>query len=189
MKTIVLHGSPIKNGNSDTLARHFLDGMKTGSKHAIKHFYANDLNIKPCQGCESCSDNLADYCVIEDDMQEIYRGFIDAEVVVFATPMYWGYMTAQLKTVVDRMEAIASQKYFKGKTYIVLATYRHHVESTVAFFKRIIGFFGGDLHVITCRTIDPANGADKPITDFPDVLKQAYELGREIGACVHSKTS
>lgn len=182
MKTIVLHGSPRKNGNSDTLARYFLEGMKTSGKHEIKHFYANDLNIRPCQGCESCADNLADYCVIIDDMQEIYRGFIDAQVVVFATPMYWGYMTAQLKTVVDRMEAIASPKYFKGKAYVVLATYRYHVEYTVAFFKRIIGFFGGDLHIITCRTFDAATDRDKPIADFPDVLKQAYELGQAIGA-------
>ena len=40
-------------------------------------------------------------------MQQIYSVFGDADVVVFATPMYWGYITAQLKTVVDRMEALA----------------------------------------------------------------------------------
>ncbi len=182
MKTIVLHGSPRKNGNSDTLARHFLQGLKANGSHEIKHFFANDLNIRPCQGCESCADQLADYCAIKDDMQEIYRGFIEAEIIVFATPMYWGYMTAQLKAVVDRMEAIAHPKYFNGKVFIVLATFRHHVESTVAFFKRIIGYFGGDLHVITCRTVDENSGDDIPISDCKDVLKQAYDLGKSIGS-------
>jgi multimeric flavodoxin WrbA len=49
---------------------------------------------------------LPGYCAVNDDMQQIYRAFVEADVVVFATPMYWGYMTAQLKAVMDRLEAI-----------------------------------------------------------------------------------
>jgi multimeric flavodoxin WrbA len=110
MKTIVLHGSPHRAGNSATLAEHFLQGIGAGE---VRHFYANEMNIRPCQGCAKCASRLDHYCATEDDMQQIYAAFIEADIVVFATPMYWGYMTAQMKAVMDRMEAITD--HFKGK--------------------------------------------------------------------------
>lgn len=174
MKAIVLHGSPHPHGNSATLAEHFLCGLNAGD---VEHFHINEMQIRPCQGCEKCSVHLEKYCVTEDDMQKIYSGFIAADVIVFATPMYWGYMTAQMKTVMDRMEAITN--YFEGKTFVVLITYRHHCESTVAFFKRVCPFFGVDLHVLTCRTMDEQE-CDIPISAIPDKLHEAYSLGENL---------
>jgi multimeric flavodoxin WrbA len=174
VKAIVLHGSPRKNKNSDTLAEFFLKGLNVSQKNDIQHYYTNEMSIRPCQGCESCFAPLEHYCATEDDMQQIYSAFIEADIVVFATPMYWGYMTAQMKAVMDRMEAIT--QYFKGKIFVVLITYRHHCESTVAFFKRICPYFGVDLHVITCRTMND-DEKDLPISCFPDKLEEAYQLG------------
>jgi multimeric flavodoxin WrbA len=180
MRTMVLHGSPRKNGNSDTLAAHFIEGLNASADSEVKHFYTNDLNVRPCQGCLSCNTPPHD-CTTEDDMQEIYAAYKAADVVVFATPMYWGYMTAQLKAVVDRMEAVASKRYFEGKTFVVIATYHHHVESTVAFFERIIGYFGGELHVITCCTLDQETGRDIPVSNLTEKLDEAYGLGERVG--------
>lgn len=174
MKAIVLHGSPRKNKNSDTLAESFLKGFNVSQKNDIQHFYTNEMNIRPCQGCESCFVPLEHYCATEDDMQQIYSAFIEADIIVFATPMYWGYMTAQMKAVMDRMEAIT--QYFKSKIFVVLITYRHHCESTVVFFKRVCLYFGVNLHVITCRTMDD-NEKDLPISCFPVKLEGAYQLG------------
>ncbi|GAG68565.1 unnamed protein product [marine sediment metagenome] len=53
MKAMVLHGSPRKNQNSDTLARYFIDGLKENEDLEYKDFYLNELNIKPCQGCDA----------------------------------------------------------------------------------------------------------------------------------------
>jgi multimeric flavodoxin WrbA len=174
MKAIILHGSPHKTGNSATLAEYFIRGLGVGE---VRHFYANDMHIKACQGCQKCLSHLDRYCATEDDMQEIYSAFIGADIIVFATPMYWGYMTAQLKAVMDRMEAITN--HFKGKTFVVLITYRYHCESTVAFFKRICPYFGVDLHVITCRTMDEQE-RDIPIANIPEKLKEAYTLGKDL---------
>jgi len=171
MKTIILHGSPHKNGNSATLAEYFLQGL---GNHAVQHIYTNEMSIRPCQGCEKCFTHLENFCAVEDDMQQIYSAFIDADIIVFATPMYWGYMTAQMKAVMDRMEAITN--HFKGKTFVVLITYRHHCESTVAFFKRICPYFEVDLHVLTCRTMDERE-QDVPIASLPEKLREAHALG------------
>ncbi len=51
MKMIVLHGSPRKNGNSDTLTDYFIKGMREIGDAELDHVYVNDLSIRPCQGC------------------------------------------------------------------------------------------------------------------------------------------
>ena len=62
----------------------------------------------------------------------------------------------------------------------VFLTYRHHVESTVGFFKRIAPHFGIKLHIVTCRTMEA--GKDVPVTSFPAKLEEACELGENLGA-------
>lgn len=179
MKTIILHGSPRKKGNSDTLVEYFINGLKQNGVKKIKHFYANELNIKPCQGCLTCATSVNHHCAINDDMVEIYSAYTDADIVVFATPMYWGYMTAQLKTILDRMEALAWEG-FGNKTFIVIITYRHHCESTVAFFERITPFFNIKLFIITCCTYNKDEQKDIPINMCQDKLEEAYQLGIDI---------
>ncbi len=179
MKTIVLHGSPRKNKNSDTLVEYFIRGFKKNGDKAVKHFYVNDLNIKPCQGCLACANSKDHSCAIKDDMEEIYSAYKQAETIVFATPMYWGYMTAQLKIVFDRMEALAWEG-FENKTFVVIITYRHHCESTVAFFERIAPFFNIKLYIITCCTYNTDEQEDIPIIKCQDQLEEAYQLGIEI---------
>jgi multimeric flavodoxin WrbA len=180
MKMITLHGSPRKNGNSDTLTEHFIKGMRDVRDAELKHFYLNDLSIKPCQGCLTCGTSVDHSCSIKDDMQEIYSAYIDADIIVWVTPMYWGYLTAQLKTVLDRMEALAWEN-FGDKTFVVIITYRHHCQSAVAFFKRIAPHFNIKLHVITCCTYNKNNRKDKPISSLTDKLEEAYELGKYLG--------
>jgi multimeric flavodoxin WrbA len=180
LKTIVLHGSPNKNMNSDTLTEHFLNGMRKSGDQEVKHFYTNELDIRACQGCLHCETSENHECAIQDDMQEIYSAYIAADIIVFATPMYWGYMTAQLKTVFDRMEALA-WKGFSDKTFAVFITYRHHYESTKAFFERICPHFNVELHVLTCCTMDLETRKDIPISDRQDKLIEAFELGKKLG--------
>jgi len=174
-----LHGSPRKNQNSDTLADCFIKGLNFNGYNEVAHFYINELNIKPCQGCLTCATSPNHECAIKDDMEEIYSAYKSANAIVFATPMYWGYMTAQLKTLFDRMESLAWQG-FTNKIFIVLITYRHHCESTVGFFERIAPFFNIKLHVITCCTYIEETNEDIPISMCQDKLKEAYQLGIEI---------
>jgi len=88
VKAIALHGRSIKGGNSDTLVEHFFKGLQAEGDHELLHFYANELDIKPCQGYLECNRPPDYRCVIEDDMQQIYAAFEDADIVVSSTPMY-----------------------------------------------------------------------------------------------------
>ena len=179
MKVTVLHGSPRRGKNSDTLAKRFLDGLNTSGKHVVEHFYINELQIAPCQGCLSCSDPPHN-CKIQDDMQGIYKAYRTSDLIVWASPMYWGYLTAQLKLVQDRMEALAWSG-FENKTFAVLFTYRHHYQSAAGMFERIAPHFKIDLHILECCTFDPEKRRDIPIDELPEKLDEAYSLGVELG--------
>ncbi len=180
LNVVVLHGSPRKGMNSDTLAEHLLRGLSERGEHKVTHFYTNEMEIKPCQGCLHCASSPGHGCATIDDMQQIYRAYREADLIVWATPMYWGYMTAQLKAVQDRMEALAWEG-FEGKTFAVLITYRYHYQSTVGMFERIAPHFKISLHTVTCCTYDHETRRDLPISACEEELEQAYQLGRKLG--------
>lgn len=190
MKTIILHGSPRKSGNTDTLAEHFIKGLKNNCKTEFFDFYTNDINVKPCQMCESCSRTEDSECIIKDDMQKIYSAFLKSNLVVWTVPIFWGYLTAQLKTVLDRMEVMAvhPNKYFKDKTFVVIIAYRHHYESVHAFFTRICEFFNIKLHFILycCRNSKVNSFEDIPVATNKEKLEEAYNLGKFLGKNIES---
>ena len=180
MNIVALHGSPRRGRNSDTLTDQLLKGLTEKESHHVTHFYANEMNIKPCQGCLSCEEP-PHRCPIDDDMQSIYKAYREADTVIWATPMYWGYMTAQLKAVQDRMEALAWEG-FSDKTTVALITYRHHSESTADMFRRIAPHFRLTLHVLECQTYDPESGRDIPVEELTEKMEEAYMLGLKLGA-------
>ena len=87
MKMMVLHGSPRKNANSDTLTEYFIKGVREIRDSELDYFFINDLMIRPCQGCLFCETSVDLGCAIKDDMQEIYSAYIDADIIFWATPM------------------------------------------------------------------------------------------------------
>lgn len=108
-KVLIINGSPRANGNTDVLA----DALATGARragHAAEAVTIRSLNIKPCIGCYGCAAKKGDPCVQKDDMKEIYTRFDEAQVIVFASPLYWWQLTAQMKTVIDRLFAVAASR-------------------------------------------------------------------------------
>ena len=101
---LVLIGSPRKNGSTASLINAFIVGAKE-SGNAVREAYIHDMAIKQCLGCDSCMKTHSG-CVQKDEgMKRIYEGLDWCDVIVFASSVYFGYLTAQLKTVIDRMWA------------------------------------------------------------------------------------
>ena len=94
MKIVILTGSYNLNGTSNTLVDEFIKGAKE-NKNEIVRFDTAKLNIHPCIGCNHCG--MDGDCVFKDDMTEILDNIEDADMLVFATPVYYFAMTATLK--------------------------------------------------------------------------------------------
>lgn len=182
MNVVVFHGSAHRNGDTDILAESFLRGLNESGSHELTHFIASDMQIAHCRACMKCS--AGNGCVIQDDMQAVYPALLDANIVVLATPMFWGYMTSQLKTLFDRLEAVVSANYFGNKDFVLLIGYRHYYGSIIKWLERITVGFDSRCHAIACQTVDPLTNKDRPIRLMPDSLDAAHRLGRRIGGSV-----
>jgi len=183
MRVVVLHGSPRRGGNSDTLAEYFVKGVRETGDVEVLDFILNDMNIRPCQGCESCMTSEGHKCVIDDDMHQIYSVFADADIVVWATPMYWGYMTAQMKTALDRMEALAMdvKKYWLDKEFVAILTYRHHYQSTIGFFERVQDYFRFKFSSLLYCSKNENGPEDYHVSSNEEKLEEAFALGERLG--------
>ena len=105
MKIVVLESSPNKNGSSNMLADSFIRGAKEAG-HSVQVIDAAHADIHPCIGCIRCG--YEGPCVQKDDMETIRRTILDADMMVFVTPLYYYGMSAQLKTLIDRFCAFNS---------------------------------------------------------------------------------
>lgn len=105
-KIIILNGAARKNGNTAKLIKAFADGA-TSAGNTVTEFYLQDMNIKGSLGCEHYSSAKSGQppCIQKDDMAQINNAFRSADVVVFASPVYFWTITGTLKTVTDRLYA------------------------------------------------------------------------------------
>ena len=101
MKNIlVLSSSPRKNGNSDILCEQFIKGAEE-SGHNTEKIYISDMKINYCTGCGVC--NTTGKCVQNDEMEKLCEKILKADVIVFATPVYFYSMCGQMKVFIDRL--------------------------------------------------------------------------------------
>lgn len=108
MTVLAFNASPRKEkGNTALILNPFLDGMRSAGAE-VELFYVKKLKIAPCLGCFNCWLKTPGECVQKDDMLQIVPKMRQADIVVYATPVYSHGMTGQLKNLIDRMVSIAS---------------------------------------------------------------------------------
>ena len=105
MKIVVLMGSPNKKGSTSILVDHFKRGAEE-SGHRVDVIDVCHADVNPCIGCVKCG--YEGPCVQQDGVRTIKAALLSADMVVFATPLYYYGMTAQLKAVIDRFCAYNS---------------------------------------------------------------------------------
>lgn len=108
MKIVILNGSARK-GNTYACINAFAEGAKAGNE--IEIIETDKVNVSPCRGCEACG--CANGCVAKDDSNAVVDKIVAADLIVFASPIYWWGLTAQLKLVIDKCYCKAA--YLKKK--------------------------------------------------------------------------
>ena len=106
MKKIIVISTSLRTGsNSDMLADQFIEGAKAAS-HEVEKISLAGKDIRFCKGCLACQK--LGKCVIKDDVNDIMQKVLNADVVCWATPIYYYEMSGQMKTLIDRMNAMFS---------------------------------------------------------------------------------
>ena len=101
MKILLISGSPHKAGTTSVLIKAFSKGAESAG-HEVYHFNAGEKEVHPCIACEKCHSAVS-ACVFRDAFDEIRDMLIEADAVVFASPIYYYGLTAQLKAVIDSL--------------------------------------------------------------------------------------
>lgn len=106
MKVVAINSSPKgQAGNTNVLVSAFLKGAREAGAETINIFLA-EKQIEHCKGCHTCWSRGPGQCVTSDDMQAILSQLAGANVIVFATPVYFGNISGMLKVFMDRMTMI-----------------------------------------------------------------------------------
>lgn len=135
-RVLILSSSPRRNGNSDALCDAFLKGAEEAGNAAEKIFLA-DKKINYCLGCGACSERGLP-CPQKDDADGIAEKMIGADVIVMATPVYFYSVSAQLKTLIDRMCARYTE--ISGKEFYFIMT---AADTDPACMEYTLGCFRG----------------------------------------------
>ena len=96
---LVVSSSLRSHSNSERLADEFVRGVQESGNYA-EHISLRDKTIHFCKGCLTCQESQR--CVIHDDADMIVQKMRTADVIVFATPIYYYEMSGQMKTLLDR---------------------------------------------------------------------------------------
>jgi len=103
MKVLAINASPHRGkGNTALILNPFLDGMREKGA-AVEVLYTKTMDIKPCLGCLKCWTKTPGTCIQKDDMEPVLPKIKAADVLVFATPLYWDGVSGPMKMFMDRM--------------------------------------------------------------------------------------
>jgi multimeric flavodoxin WrbA len=122
MKLLGIACSPRKGGNTEILVREAMQPAQEAGWDTDL-FLLSEKHVGPCDACGSCFTTGT--CVIDDDMQELYQLFSDADAVIFGSPVYFGNVSAQAKAVMDRTFALLPRRSLQDKVVgVIVATRR-----------------------------------------------------------------
>lgn len=105
-KILILNGSPRLKGNTAALCDSFAEGARQAG-HTVTRIDLQKLEIHGCLGCMKGGKDKASPCAQKDGMEKVYPAYMEAEIVVLASPMYYWAISGQLKTAFDRLFAVA----------------------------------------------------------------------------------
>jgi multimeric flavodoxin WrbA/putative sterol carrier protein len=116
MRVFIINGAPRKGGYTEELVDLMQNGVEKGGAVPDRIDLA-DLHIEHCRGCYTCwHPRTAGCCVIRDDMSKLLERYLDADIAVFATPLYFYSFSGLMKTFIDRLLPLLSHELEPGDT-------------------------------------------------------------------------
>lgn len=177
-RVLIISTSLRNNANSEILAKETERGAKDAG-HEVEFVTLKDKEIKFCKGCLACQ--TTGHCVINDDANEITEKMKDANVIVWATPIYYYEMSGQMKTMIDRANSIFATGHRFREVYLIATaadTSKGVVQTVINGLNGWIACFNG---VKLCGYIDGCGlEAANEARNNQTLLKEAYNMGKNI---------
>ena len=175
---LILSTSLRKKANSDYLAQVFKDGAEAAD-NSVEIISLRDKDIKFCKGCFACQ--TIGKCVIKDDSNEIVEKMCEADVIVWATPVYYYSMSGQMKTLIDRANCLYSRDYKFRNVYGLITATENEDYTPKGTIQGIQGWVDC-FEKATLKNCLFAGGVTDQgeILKFKDYLDKAYKMGQGV---------
>ena len=189
IKVLGISTSPRIKGNSDLLLRQALAGAESVGA-GTEYVRLLDYKISPCIECNACY--ATGKCEVQDDYQPLLKKILDADRIIFATPIFFMTVCAQAKMLIDRCQCLWAYKYVLKKELITPGHDRRAMVIAVggsrskkqfeciqlimkSYFDAIQVHYTANLFV---NKIDALGDIEK----HPSALNEAYRLGSLLAA-------
>ena len=181
MKVLGILCSPRKRGNTEILMQEALTSARDcGAETELFTIWGKD--IKPCDGCYSCAKTGK--CHIKDDVQEIYLKLLEADGIIWGTPVYFFDVTAQAKILIDRLYAVYADCRLNSKvggTISVVSSLGHQ-----SVWNAFNAFYSAH-HMLAADLVYGFAREKGDIRKDKHAMKAARELGRQVVLLIEQK--
>jgi len=180
MKILAINGSP-RGSRSQTLrlVQAVLDGARSAGAD-VEVVDVCKLQIEYCNGCTVCYERGE--CIKEDDFAALYEKMLESDGIVFGSPNYINSVTAQIKTLLDRMADAIHCQMFIGKYGCAVAT------AGGSGADEVVAYLNGVLQTLGANTV---GGVGVVLGGDPEAIVpaegRAYELGRRLVQAIAKK--
>jgi multimeric flavodoxin WrbA len=187
MKVLGISTSPRIEGNSDLLLRRALAGAESAGAQ-VEYVRLSDYSIGPCIECNACY--ATGECKVGDDYQMLLKKILDADRVIFATPVFFMSVCAQAKNLIDRGQCLWALKYVlkaesptagRDRRAMVIAVggskSKKQFESIRMTMKTY--FDAIDLKYVANLFVNQVDDRGE-IEKHPSALTEAYDLGEKL---------
>ena len=163
MKIAILNGSP-RLGNTAAMVDAFAEGAKEAG-HEVEILHVGKMKINGCLACEYCHGKGEGKCVQKDDMEKVMPAYKEADMIVYASPIYYFDMTAQILAAIQRVYAIGKPAKAAKSALLLSSASPAPYEGAIATYKAMLGFTGvEDAGIITAAGDE--NGSEAKLAEI-----------------------
>ena len=168
MKIAILNGSP-RIGNTAAMVNAFAEGAKEAG-HEVDILHVGKMKISGCLACEYCHSKGEAKCVQKDDMEKVMPAYKEADMIVYASPIYYFAMTAQLSAAIQRMYAIGKPEKATKAALLLSSASPNPFDSAIAAYKATAALSGMEnVGIITAAGDE--NGSEVKMGEIRDFAK------------------
>lgn len=168
MKIMIMNGSPRKE-NTHAMVSAFAEGARAAG-HEVEVLHVGRMKIAGCLACEYCHGKGEGKCIQQDDMAKLIPAYLDSDMVVYASPIYYFDMTAQLSAAIQRVYCIGKPQKAKKAALLLSSGSPNSGSGAIETYKNMVAFMGMEDTGI-CALSGDENKSEEKLAAIRDFAK------------------
>jgi multimeric flavodoxin WrbA len=168
MKIAVLNGSP-RAENTAAMVKAFADAAQEAG-HEVEVLHVGKMKIAGCLGCNYCHTKGEGKCIQQDDLAKLMPAYLESDMIVYASPIYYFGMSAQMAAAMQRVFCIGKPAKASKAALLLSSGSPGVYEGAIATYKMAISYMGmDDMGIVTAAGAE--NGSEAKMAEIAALAK------------------